>query len=212
MTTNGKTSDTAQPSLNGLVLAGGRSTRMGRDKSALQWHGKEQVYYMADLLAERCGDVYISTRPEQQATIDPHYKTIPDAWEGLGPYGAILSAFKTNDACAWLVIACDLPLLDRDTLSYLIEHRNTASVATTFESPHDGLPEPLVTIWEPKSYAVLLSFLSQGRQCPRKALINSDVAILKPLNPDALANVNTPQELERIKGIMEKNSLGYHGE
>jgi molybdenum cofactor guanylyltransferase len=168
VTLDGKTSNIEQPTLNGLVLAGGRSTRMGSDKSALQWHGKEQVYYMADLLKELCADVYISCRPEQQATINQQYNTIPDAFEGLGPYGAILSAFKTKSTCAWLVIACDLPLLDRNTLSYLIEHRNTASVATTFESPHDGLPEPLVTIWEPKSYAVLLSFLSQGKQCPRK--------------------------------------------
>jgi hypothetical protein len=36
---------------------------------------------------------------------------------------------------------------------------------------------------------------------------NSDVTILKPLNPDALANVNTPQEMERVKGMMEKPGL-----
>jgi molybdopterin-guanine dinucleotide biosynthesis protein A len=65
-------------------------------------------------------------------------------------------------------------------------------------------PEPLIAIWEPKSYPVLLSFLSQGYSCPRKALINSESTILKPQNADSLMNVNTQEEFARAKELLEK--------
>ncbi len=91
-------------------------------------------------------------------------------------------------------------------MQYLIEQRNIAAVATTFESPSDGLPEPLITIWEPKAYSILLSFLSQGYTCPRKVLRNNDVHIIKAANADALMNVNTQDELEKAKNILHQKS------
>jgi len=192
--------------INGLVLAGGKSVRMGFDKSAIAWHGKEHQYYMADILKEICEDVFISCREEQTNEIDKSYKLLPDTFTGLGPYGAILSAFREQPDSAWLVTACDLPLLDKDVLQYLIEHRNPSAIATTYESPFDGLPEPLITIWEAKAYPILLSFLAQGYSCPRKVLRNNHVNIIKASNPETLMNVNTPEELEKVKNILLQKS------
>src|SRR5438046_2730691 len=96
-----------KPMLNGLVLAGGRSVRMGTDKGVISWHGKEQRYYMADLLRPLCRDVFISCRAGQQLQMDPGYETIIDAFPGLGQFGAILSAFGEQKNAAWLVVACD---------------------------------------------------------------------------------------------------------
>jgi molybdopterin-guanine dinucleotide biosynthesis protein A len=190
--------------LNGLVLAGGRSVRMGYDKGLIAWHGKEQQYYLADVLKSLCNEVYISCRSDQQKVIDSKYQTLADTFIGLGPYGAILSAFREKPDAAWLVVACDLPLLDVDTLQYLKDNRNSSSIATTFESPYNSLPEPLITIWEPKSYPVLLSFLSQGYSCPGKALRNNDVTVLKAQNPEVLTNVNTQEELEKVQQVLQK--------
>jgi molybdopterin-guanine dinucleotide biosynthesis protein A len=189
----------AKPKLNGLVLTGGQSLRMGHDKSAINWFGKEQRYYMADLLKVYCEDVYISCRTEQQQEIAAGYQTLPDTFTGLGPFGAILSAFREKPDSAWLVVACDMPLLGADTFEHLINNRNPSSIATAYESAFDGFPEPLITIWEPKSYPVSLAFLAQGYSCPRKVLINSDITLLKPLNADVLTNVNTPDDFEKIK-------------
>ncbi|ARS37810.1 hypothetical protein CA264_10530 [Pontibacter actiniarum] len=198
----------AKPVLNGLVLAGGKSTRMGQDKGAMAWHGKEQRYFAADLLQEQCREVFISCRPEQQAELNGSYKTIPDTFTGLGPYGAILSAFREQPEAAWLVVACDLPMLHSETLRFLVQHRNAAANATTFESPQDGFPEPLITIWEPKSYLTLLAFLAQGYTCPRKVLLNSDISLLQSPYPQALLNVNTPEDAERVKQLLgQKNVL-----
>jgi molybdopterin-guanine dinucleotide biosynthesis protein A len=194
----------AKPEINGLVLAGGKSQRMGFDKGAVNWHGTEQRYYMADLLKPFCNNVFISCRADQKNEIDGNYPSLADTFTDLGPYGAILSAFREKPDSAWLVIACDLPLMDENTLQYLVDNRNPSAVATAYQSPANEFPEPLITIWEPKSYPLLLSFLAQGYSCPRKVLINSDVSLVNALNPDALTNVNTPDELERIKRILHQ--------
>jgi molybdopterin-guanine dinucleotide biosynthesis protein A len=195
----------AQPVLNGLVLAGGKSMRMGFDKATVNWHGKAQHYFMADMLKTMCSGVYISRSTTQQE-VGPGYHTITDTFTGLGPYGAILSAFREQPDSAWLVVACDLPLLDIATLNYLIANRDTAALATAFQSEVSEFPEPLITIWEPKSYPVLLSFLAQGYSCPRKVLINTEPKLLKVPNAGALTNVNTPQDLEKIKNMLHQKT------
>lgn len=197
----------AKPVLNGLVLAGGKSVRMGQDKGAIKWFNKEQRYHIADILMQQCDDVFISCRTDQQLQLAEAYKALPDTFVNLGPYGAILSAFREQPDSAWLVVACDMPLLDSATLTHLIENRDPSSIATTYKSDFEGLPEPLITIWEPKSYPVLLAYLAQGYSCPRKVLINSDVLVLSPLNSAALTNVNTPQDFEIIKQKINSNTV-----
>ncbi|MEI3791277.1 MULTISPECIES: NTP transferase domain-containing protein [unclassified Chryseobacterium] len=196
--------ETDFPKLNGLILAGGKSQRMGNPKDKINWHGKEQRYFAADLLAPFCEEVFISCRQDQLENFDTDYKALTDTFLNMGPFGGILSALRSQRDKAWLVVACDLPLLDKKSLEFLIENRNTEKAATTYESPFDGLPEPLITIWEPKSYPLLLNFLGSGNTCPRKVLINSDTLILKPGNPEALMNVNTPEDMAKAKEILKK--------
>ncbi|HWH64233.1 MAG TPA: hypothetical protein VNS50_13200, partial [Ginsengibacter sp.] len=90
------------------------------------------------------------------------------------------------------------------TLQYLKDNRNVASMATAFESPYNHFPEPLITIWEPKSYPVLLSFLAQGYNCPRKAIQNMDTNILKIQHPETLTNVNTPADFEKVQQLLHE--------
>ncbi|HZY40266.1 MAG TPA: NTP transferase domain-containing protein [Mucilaginibacter sp.] len=195
----------AKPVLNGLVLAGGKSERMGFDKGSVNWHGSAQRYHMADMLKNFCKDVFISCRADQKTDIQAPYAGLADTFTGLGPYGGILSAFREGPDSAWLVVACDLPLLSKKTLDHLVQNRDVSTIATTFHSPVDEFPEPLITIWEPKSYPVLLSFLAQGYSCPRKVLINSDVNLLSAPYPEELTNVNTPEDLEKVKTILQSN-------
>ena len=66
-------------------------------------------------------------------------------------------------------------------------------MATAFQSPVNEFPDPLLTIWEPKSYTLLLNYLAQGYSCPRKVLINSDVEIVE-IDEHFIRNINTPEE------------------
>lgn len=187
------------PRVNGLVLAGGKSQRMGRDKGGLVLHEKAQREYTAEMLAPFCDQVFISCRKEQVGEFETGFDLLPDTFIDLGPFGAILSAFRANPNAAWLVVACDLPLLQKETLNQLTAGRNPDKVATAFRTNAEAFPEPLIAIWEPKAYQILLQFLSKGISCPRKVLINSDIESLIPPEPEVLTNVNTPEELESVK-------------
>ncbi len=184
--------------INGLVLAGGNSTRMGHDKGAIKYYGKAHREYLADLLNGFCSQTYLSVQKES-INFKTQYSTISDSFLNLGPYGGILSAFKKDPNSAWLVVATDLPLLDVSTLNDLIKGRDKSKIATCFHNPETAFPEPLLTLWEPRAYSILLQFLAYGYSCPRKVLINSDIKELPIKNTDALHNVNTPEELKVIK-------------
>lgn len=197
--------------LYGLVLAGGKSTRMGRDKGLIKWHGKSQRYYLADLMGQFCEDVFISIRPDQKDKIKNPYKTIPDMYDDLGQYGGILSALTTYPEKSFLVVACDLPLIDARAMEYLIKNRDSQKIATSYESGIDHLPEPLCAIWEAKSKRILLKLLDEGITCPRKALIKSErkVKLVKPLYSKLTMNANTPEEAEKVKKIMKERRFFY---
>ncbi|KAA0129371.1 NTP transferase domain-containing protein [Chryseobacterium sp. SN22] len=193
------------PLLNGLVLAGGNSTRMGTAKEKICWHGKEQQYAMADLLAQFCGEVFISCRPEQMEKIRTGYSVLPDAFTEMGPISGILSAFDLRKDTAWLVVACDMPLLDEKALGLLTRFRDPEKTATVYESPVDGKPEPLAAIWEPKSFPLLLDFIQTGSRSPRKFMMNSDIFLLKPEDPQVLRNVNTQEEAAEVRRMIENS-------
>jgi molybdopterin converting factor small subunit len=93
------------------------------------------------------------------------------------------------------VLACDLPYLDAATLRYLLQNRDPARSATAFRSAHDGLPEPLCAIYEPGGRPALETAAAQtSRPCPRRFLRQTAVALLDLPRPEALENVNTPDE------------------
>ena len=178
--------------IQGLVLAGGKSTRMGKDKGVLNFFGKNQRDVAIELLEENNLKTYLSVREEQEISIE---HKITDKFVGLGPFGAICSAFQENPDVAWLVIATDLPFVTDEVIQLLLKHRNPSKIATTIKGKDKQFPEPLITIWEPKSYTLLLNYLAQGYSCPRKVLINSDVEIVE-IDDSFIRNINTPEEFK----------------
>ena len=181
--------------VKGLVLAGGQSLRMGKDKGLLDYFGKSQRYYAVELLEKMNLQTFLSVRREQKLE---EKNRIEDVFLGLGPFGAICSAFQYDPNCAWLTLATDLPYVDEELIRRLLDHRDPSKVATAIKGKSKQFPEPLVTIWEPRAYPVLLQFLAQGISCPRKVLINTDIAIVE--TDDAyIFNVNTPEEFETVK-------------
>jgi len=182
--------------LYGLVLAGGRSTRMQRDKAALRYHdGESQLDAAMKLLAPRVARAFVSVRADQREdAARAAFAQIVDAGDVEGPIAGILAAFTAHPEAAWLVLACDLPFLDAATLDALIAARDASRDATAYRSSHDSLPEPLCAIYEPRARAGLGAHVAGGRTCPRKFLINAGTKLLDQPNPRALDNVNTVAE------------------
>jgi molybdenum cofactor guanylyltransferase len=182
--------------LLGLVLSGGRSSRMGSDKAALRYGDQTQLDRAVDLLRAVTSQAFVSVRADQSA--DPlrrKYPQIVDGGDVAGPAAGIRAAQLARPDAAWLVVACDLPHLTVATIDHLVSHRDPARIATAYRSSRDGLPEPLCAIYEPAAGAALQAFLATGRDCPRKFLSNSDTLLLAQPDPQALDNVNTPDEL-----------------
>lgn len=198
--------------VHGLVLAGGASRRMGRDKAALAFDGQPQLARAHELLSRHLREVFVSVRADQQD--DPLRSGFPQVVDrvptdgseaGLaapvsGPIAGLLAAFDHAPGAAWLVVACDLPLLDDATIRILLTERDPAAMATAFLSASDGLPEPLCTLWEPRAAAALAAHVAGGNQCPRKFLLRATAPAPRLLPPrtTALANINTPEELAAL--------------
>lgn len=183
--------------LYGLVLAGGESRRMGRDKALLERSGRSQLEYLYSLVDAFADRTFISARASQSAESQrSRYPQIIDRYEGIGPVAGILSAMEEYPGVDWLVVACDLPNVDADTVGHLLAKRSTTQPFTAYRSSHDDLPEPLCAVYAGGSDAIVRGFVADGVHCPRKIMIRSDTRLLEQPDPHALDNVNTPDDLE----------------
>jgi len=201
----------ADAPLFGLVLAGGASTRMQRDKAAIEYHGQSQLQWTFQLVSHVCAATFVSVRPDQrEEPTRAGFPQIVDRQPGIGPIAGISAAMQAHPKAAWLVIACDLPFLNEDTLRYLVANRDVRKLATAYRSSHDGLPEPLCAIWEPLAREPLLAYVAAGKQCPRKFLINADATLLDLPDARALDNVNTTDEYRSTVATLNATSGAGH--
>ncbi len=181
----------------GLVLAGGESRRMGRDKALLLHDGTSQLAHIAAVLEKVTDRVFVSTRREQQDEAErSRFAQIVDRYKDIGPIAGILSAMDEYPEVDWLIVACDLPNIDAATLRYLLDNRSAEKPFTAFRSSNDGLPEPLCALYLSGSDAIIRQFVADiDSVCPRKILIRSDTKLIEQPNPVALDNINTPDDL-----------------
>lgn len=185
----------------GLVLSGGKSTRMGADKGLISYHGIPQRDYLYQMLGNICDATYMSIREDQKSEFKEDINVIVDRNEFRGPYNGLLSAHKQFPDVAWLVLACDLPLMDEAALQELVSQRDASQMATAFALKENPLPEPLCAIWEPHAFRESLAYLEAGNgTCPRKFLINNDTKLVFPKNENVLLNANSQEEYKEALG------------
>jgi molybdopterin-guanine dinucleotide biosynthesis protein A len=123
---------------------------MRTDKAALRYAGRNQLERAMELIAPHVQRAYVSVRADQtEDALRARFPQIRDMHDNLGPIAGVLAAQARHPEAAWLVLACDLPLLDTATLAHLVRCRAPQSAATAYRSSRDGLPEPLCAIWEP---------------------------------------------------------------
>ena len=179
--------------LAGLILAGGRSTRMGEDKSLLDYHGKPQREHLTELLRPYCSVVFWSVNGEQEKELaTSNQLRIVDAFAIASPLNGILSAFKYDAAAAWFVVACDMPLLTVQSLGALVKGRNPAKLATVFYDSDGQLPEPLLGIYEPAFGPIMQQAAAEGQYAPRGILRQNDIHLLTVPDVRELTNINDP--------------------
>lgn len=183
--------------MNGLALIGGKSQRMGFDKSLLKYHNTPQWKYLYNLLYMYCDDVFLSCQQEQAHYIDDKHNTIEDHY-GNGPLGGLLTAFEYSSTSAWLTVACDMPYISKATIEYLIKHHTPTCDATVFVNPHTQLIEPLLGIYQPTAYPLIKTKFQAGAYSLSAFLKEANSNLLVCPTPIWLENVNTLEAYKKF--------------
>lgn len=188
----------------GLVLAGGSSRRMGVDKGNLDFHGQPQATWTWSQLDSLCERAFVAVNDEQRDA-EPYARLplVVDEFPPSGPVTGLLSAWSVYPRVAWLVVAVDMPFLDKATLNALIDARRSDAVATVYRHG-DGQLEPLCAIWEPAARTIVTARLAAGDSSLRRCLEASDTLAVTPETPLALRNINSPAAYEEARSKLSE--------
>ena len=190
----------------GIVMAGGLSSRMGRNKLRLSIHGdgKDMLERTVELLGGFTDDVFVSCRAPEDAA---PFKAIPDEVDRQGPFGGVYSALRRLQKPI-LVLSCDLPFMDGPTLRRLLDAREArlpGTIMTTYQQEETGFIEALVAVYEP---ACLPWFDAAWEQGIRKfsVVIPEELRTHVPYSrSEALPffNINYPADFEIARRLAE---------
>ena len=144
--------------ITGIVLAGGKSVRMGTDKGLLIYHGKPLVKYSIDLLSLFCDRILISSNNPEYSKFG--YEVIPDEMPGAGPMAGIAACLSSSLTELNLILSCDMPFLDKAVIDKVLTLRDEFAFVVPLDN--NGRPEPLCALYRQSSLPVFNSLLQQG--------------------------------------------------
>ena len=176
-----------------VILAGGKSSRMGRDKAFLDYHGKTFIQQIIDEVEQLKLPIYISGDIEKLDQFE--FPVIKDEVPNQGPVVALASSFSKLKAKAVLVVSCDVPDIKAMELKRLLEENDEQIDVTMFAT--NGKEMPLVALYNQSSFDAFQAALAKGE----RRLFN----VIKQLKTKVLTyngvlrNVNTPNDFETIK-------------
>ncbi len=182
----------------GLILTGGKSLRMERDKALISYKGLPHAQYLHQVLSLGLERVFLSSKKDQwQGSPLENLPTIHDEYDH-GPIGGMLSAFEKYPDVNWMVVACDLVHFGPKTYETLITHYDENAIATCFKNSEKGFPEALCALYTPKAHDIFKKALNEGVTCPVKVLKQSDCKLIEAEGEINLANINTPEEFASL--------------
>ena len=187
----------------GFILAGGASSRMGRDKALLELGGVALIVRTARLVESVVGSATVVG--DSAAFRSLGLRTIADDWPGAGPLGGIATALRAASAPWNLVVACDLPYLTKAWLEYAIA-RALASQADALIPMNATGTEPLCAVYHQRAEPGIRGALALGNRKVKDAIANLRVEIIEPAEWKAFdseghlfKNMNSPVDYEEAR-------------
>jgi molybdenum cofactor guanylyltransferase len=187
----------------GFILAGGESSRMGRDKALLELGGVPLIQRTARLVESVAGTPTVIGNTEAYRSFG--LRLIGDDWPGAGPLGGIATALRASDAPWSLVVACDLPYLTREWLDYLVA-RAGASPADAVVPINALGAEPLCAMYHKRGEAGIRRALERGTRKVTDGLKEIRIEAIAPgewkaFDSEGLLfkNMNSPEDYEEAR-------------
>ena len=197
--------------LAAFILAGGRSTRMGRDKAMLEIDGVTMIDRAIDL-ARRAGiaPVVVGSFGENRRTLSA--RVIPDDWPGAGPLGGIATALRETRTPWNLVMACDMPYLTVEWLEFL-SRRASASRADAVVPKNKNGAEPICAMYHQRAEVAIRGALESGIRKVTDGLAKLRVEYVereewKGFDSEGLLfkNMNEPADYEEAKARLGRRA------
>ncbi|MBE9464865.1 molybdenum cofactor guanylyltransferase [Dyadobacter subterraneus] len=194
--------------LYGLVICGGQSTRMGTDKSLIDYHGKPQRYYVYEMLEWICDKVFISCNSSQKESITEPYKTLPDLpqYEKIGPMAALLTAFNYYPDHNFLVVGCDYPYLTTKDLKEFAKSVKPEEIASAFYNHEENVYEPLLAWYSHKSKNEIQRMYGNEEFSLQRFLRENEAGKYQTMRPKNLVSVDTPEDCQIAKETIIRKS------
>jgi len=194
------------PGLFGLVICGGKSSRMGYDKSLLNYFGKPQRYHVHEMLSRFCEKVFISCNEQQADGIDREYETLTDLeyYSDAGPMSGLLSALTSFSHNDFLMVGCDYPFLEEnDIADFLLLNRNQNAAA--FYNDTANTYEPVLAYYNRKVKRELMEMFKTGNYSLRDFLKTSNAAKYYPTDKMAIRSIDTMEEFIETKALLNND-------
>ncbi len=185
----------------GVVACGGKSSRMGFDKSLINYHGKAQAYHLHDMMQELCKEVWLSCNTKQsESSFEASYNQLTDhpKYAHIGPMAALLTGFSKFGRANILLIGCDYPLLEKTDLdAFAAALKNDEPAA--FYNPASGFYEPLLAYYPGNSFKDLQKRYA-ARNFSLQAFLKEHEALqFIPQQEHSMRSIDTPIDSLAIK-------------
>lgn len=190
-------------SITALILAGGKSSRMGQDKALILWDGTPILERVCQVAAECCQQVYILTPwPDRyQAIVNKKYKFLQESRPGQGPLVGLTEGLAEITADWILLLACDLPLLEPEILQNWVSQLSHLPIDILAVVPRRAeLWEPLCAFYRREALPNLYKFIQKGERSFQAWLQEIPVQAIPVGEKEArmLWNCNTPTDLQQV--------------
>ena len=179
----------------GLILAGGHSRRFGEDKARFEVGGKAMIERVAAVVAVVAEPVLISIGEAGNEFVGlRNVGYVADHYKDAGPLAGLHAGLREAQTPWLLAIACDMPMLDAETLRTLLAARTPAVDAVVAQTP-DGKRHPLCACYHTRTLPVVTQQLATGSRALHALLDQLPSVFFVDLPPGPLRNVNHPADL-----------------
>lgn len=189
--------------ITGIILAGGKSSRMGSDKGIVNLNGKKFIEHILEAVLPNVNEVLIIANNDNYNNLG--YKVIKDTIKDCGPLGGIYTGLMNSQTENNIVVSCDIPFINSDLIKYIIENTSNADITVPV---YKGNIEPLCAVFTKRTSDQIYNLIMNKDlkiQNILKYFITKEIFITKMqefYNDKLFVNINTPEELEQQKELV----------